>query len=205
MRRQILILTLAVAALAGLTAQSTYEPWVTPDGKGIIGQVIYCVTGATGKPREAAPCGSVAAPMNVMSSPFVRASRSPFILPGTTTPQQYMVTQPIGSTTYRGYNPCVNADVRVMSVSALEPIVTQPVVINGKTVPGVLRVTSKTEVIDEFSGTRLGRGPETLGSASNPLGGQDRIISIMIVPVPGYTGDISGVTCLYEHMYGRGS
>lgn len=141
----------------------------------------------------------------VMTSPFVRTMRSPFILPATTTPQQYMVTQPVGSTTYRGYNPCANADVRVMSVAPLEPIATQPVTVNGKTLPGVLRVTSRTETVDEFSGTRLGRGPETLGSASNPNGGQDRIISIMLVPIPGYPADMTGVTCLYEHMYGKGS
>ncbi|KMO15779.1 hypothetical protein [Methylobacterium indicum] len=145
------------------------------------------------------------APQSPTPMPFVRASRSPFILPATTTPQQYMVTQPVGSTTYRGYNPCANADVRVMSVAPLEPIATQPVTVNGKTLPGVLRVTSKTETIDEFSGTRLGRGPETLGSASNPNGGQDRIISIVLVPIPGYAADLTGVTCLYEHMYGKGS
>ncbi|WP_048462069.1 hypothetical protein [Methylobacterium aquaticum] len=194
-------LALAIPA-AAQAPTNAYQPFQQPTGAQVPPVVILCATGTN---RDALPCGSLAAPLNVMSAPFVRASRSPFILPATTTPQQYMVTQPTGSTTYRGYNPCANADVRVMSVAPLEPIVTQPVTVNGKTLPGVLLVTSRTEVIDEFSGTRLGRGPETLGSAANPNGGQDRIISIMLVPIPGYPADLTGVTCLYEHMYGRGS
>lgn len=196
MRRPVLILSLAALALIGLTGQSSYEPWRTPEGTGVIGQVIYCTTG---KPREAAPCGSMAAPMNVMSAPFTRKVRSSFMMPVTTAPQAFVYTQPADATTYRGFNPCAGADVRIMSVQALEPLKTEPT-----GYPGVARVTSKTEVIDRFSGIRMTRGPETLGSAANPSGGQQRIVSTMLVPIPGYPADMTNMLCEYEIMYGNG-
>lgn len=140
------------------------------------------------------------APMSPTPMPFIRATQSPFIFPFTTTPSQYLITQPPGSVAYRAFNPCVNAHVRITSVKALEPVVTQPTAY-----PGVLKVTSKTEVIDRYTGYRFAPGPETLGSAANPMAGPDRIVSGMIVPVPGYPADLSGVTCDFELGYGRGS
>lgn len=134
--------------------------------------------------------------------PFIRATRSAFVMPITATPQAFLFTQPLRSTTYRGFNPCVQADVRLMTVSPLEPVVTQPTAY-----PGVLKVTSKTEVIDRISGMRYGRGAETLGSSANPVSGQDRIVSTMLIPIPGYTkdADIANLTCEFELHYGNSS
>lgn len=140
------------------------------------------------------------APQNPQPMPFTRATPNTFMFPFTTTPQQFLVTQPAGSMAYRAFNPCVTAHVRVTSVKALEPIVTEPTIY-----PGVQRVTTKTEVIDRFSGTRFAPGPETLGSATNPMGGADRIVSGMIVPIRDYPADISGLTCEFEIGYGKGS
>ncbi len=36
------------------------------------------------------------------------------------------------------------------------------------------------------------------------MGGPNRIVSIMIVPIPGYPADLSGMTCEFELMYGNG-
>ncbi|KTS37702.1 hypothetical protein NS228_18575 [Methylobacterium indicum] len=138
-------------------------------------------------------------PNRTMVMPFVRATGSGFMFPATSSPQQFLVTQPAGTTTYRAYNPCAAADVRITSVSALEPLVAV-----ATEYPGVARVTSRTGTIDRFSGTRFGRGAETLGSAANPMGGPNRIVSIMIVPIPGYPADLSGMTCEFELMYGSG-
>ncbi len=151
-----------------------------------------------------ATAGGYAEAINPRPMPFVRATRSPFVFPATATPQQFMIHQPdtsaLGAATYRAYNPCAHADVRIMTVSPQAPVVTQ-----ATDYPGVLKVTSKTEVIDRLSGVRFGRGAETLGSASNPIGGSDRIVSIMLVPVPGYPADLTGVTCEFELLYGTGS
>jgi hypothetical protein len=136
--------------------------------------------------------------VKVMVMPFVRATQSPFIFPFTTTPQQFLVTQPPDTDTYRAFNPCVQAHVRITSVKALGPIVSEPTIY-----PGVRRVTSPTEVIDRLSGYRFGSGPETLGSAANPMGGVERIVSGMIVPIPGYPADLAGVTCEFELGYGQ--
>ncbi len=121
----------------------------------------------------------------VMTAPFVRTMR-PVHPAATTTPQQYMghpgpsARRPTGATTLRqrgraGHvRSAAGADRHAAGHGQWQDA------------PGRAAGTSKTETVDEFSGTRLGRGPETLGSASNPNGGQDRIISIMLVPIPGY-------------------
>lgn len=140
----------------------------------------------------------VAPPLNVMAMPFVRATQSPFVFPFTTTPQQFLVTQPANTNTYRAFNPCVHAHVRITSVRALGPVVSEPTAY-----PGVRRVTSATEVIDRLTGYRFGSGAETLGSAANPMGGADRIVSGMIVPITGYQADLTGVTCEFELGYGQ--
>lgn len=161
---------------------------------------LACLLGSTAASAQTSQLN--AATQSPQPMPFVRAVRSPFVLPVTATPQQFIITQPADTRTYRAFNPCVAADVRLMTVSPLEPVVTQPTAY-----PGVLKVTSKTEVIDRISGMRYGRGPETLGSSRNPIAGQDRIISTMLVPIPGYTatGDISNLTCEVEMHYGNSS
>lgn len=187
----ILALGLSAAALA-----ANYSPWKQPSGDDITGVVINC---ATGQGRTAVPCGGISAPMNVMSMPFVRATQNTFTFPATTTPQQFLISQPPRTTTYRAFNPCVQADVRITSVKALEPVKTA-----ATDYPGVLAVTSRTETVHSRSGTRFGRGSETLGSAANPMGGADRIVSIMLVSIPGYPADLAGVTCEFELGYGNG-
>lgn len=143
----------------------------------------------------------VPAPIAPMPMPFLRAG-DPTVIPGVATPKQYLINQIEGTVTYRAFNPCSTADVRIKSVKALEPVTTEPT-----QYPGVLLVTSKTETVDKYSGTRYGRGAETMGSTVNPNGGYGRIVSVMIVPVPGYTGyaggDVSSLTCEFELQYGR--
>lgn len=142
--------------------------------------------------------------MNPLPMPFQRQG-DPYIMPATTTPQSYIIPQPAGSRSYRGVNPCINADVRVKTVSATAPITTQPVVVNGKTIPNVLRVTSATEAVTEFTGTLfVSRAPETLGSTPTPDGSLNRVVSIMIVGIPGYAADLSSTTCLFNLGYGNG-
>jgi len=111
MRRTIFLGALASAALIGLSGQSSYDIWHQPDGTGIVGQVIYC---STGKPREAAPCGSMAAPMNVRTYPFARSMKNPIKLKGLgPTPKTFAVQLPAGATTYRIAQNCF-VDVRLL-------------------------------------------------------------------------------------------
>lgn len=113
MRRLLLLGALAGAALIGLSGQSSYDQWHQPDGSGIIGQVIYC---STGNPREAAPCGSVLAPMNVLSAPFRRLHSAPIRLKDLgPTPKSFQINRPPGATTYRIVNPC-DVDIRLLGV-----------------------------------------------------------------------------------------
>ncbi len=152
-------------------------------------------------PPALAQSSPPSAPMNPQPMPFIRATRSSFTLAATVTPTQYLITQPPGAKTYRFFQPCVQADQRIMSVAPLEPIVSVPT-----PYPGVRRVTSKTEVIDDASGIIFGAGSETLGSGSNPVPGtMDRIVSTMIVPKPGYStaADIANLTCRGELHYGN--
>lgn len=121
MRRRWAIGGLALGALALLAGQASYEPWHQPDGSGVIGQVIFC---ATGKGREAVPCGLMTSPLNVMTAPFVRATIDPIIFDGvTTTPKQFAIAKPANATTYRFVNPC-DVDVRIRKVGSLSETVT---------------------------------------------------------------------------------
>lgn len=138
-------------------------------------------------------------PFPTLSMPFQRAG-DPFIFPATATPTQYVVTQPPGTRSYRAINPCLNADIRVKTVAATAPVVSE-----ATAYPGVRRVTSAADSVTAATGTRfMGRYGETLASTFNPLGGGQRVISIMIVPVPGSTVDVSGFTCPFELGYGMG-
>jgi hypothetical protein len=113
MRRPVLLAALSALALIGLAGQSAYEPWHSPDGSGIVGTVIYCTTGNT---REAAPCGSLLAPMNVMSAPFTRLHSAPIQLSGLgPTPKNFAINRPANATTYRIVNPC-DVDIRLLGV-----------------------------------------------------------------------------------------
>ncbi len=110
---------------------------------------------------------------NPLPMPFQR-SGDPIFLPATATPQQYTVTQPLDTTSYRGVNPC-GVDIRIKTVSSMST-----------------QVTAST-------GTRfLARTAETLSSTANPMGGQTRIVSIMTVSDPGPGG------CVFELQYGNG-
>lgn len=122
MRRPILTVALAAIALVGLTAQSSYDQWHTPEGTGIIGQVIYC---STGKPREAAPCGSLAAPMNSLSAPFRRLHSAPIRLKALgPTPKSFPISRPAEATTYRIVIPC-DVDIRLLGTMSAPEKVTE--------------------------------------------------------------------------------
>ncbi len=96
---------------------------------------------------------------NPLPMPFQR-SGDPILLPATTTAQQYSVTQPLDTASYRGVNPC-SVDIRIKTVASMST-----------------QVTATT-------GTRfLSRTAETLSSTANPMGGQTRIVSIMTVAPP---------------------
>ena len=168
---------------------------LSTDSKTIPALALWCLTGTD---LQMLPCGP-AAPLSVMTMPFVRATPNSFMFPVTAEPQQFLITQPAGSMSYRAFNPCAQADVRVTSVMALAPIWTTTT-----TYPGVLKVTSATGTIDKFSGLRFGRGSETVGSGKNPMAGQQRIVSAMLVPIPGYPSDLAGLTCEFEIHYGGG-
>ncbi|KQP53007.1 hypothetical protein [Methylobacterium sp. Leaf106] len=119
-----IILTIAtLLALTGVvSAQSFYNGWQQPDGTPILGNVIYC---ATGKAREALPCGGPTTPLTVLSTPFSFANGGdPIIFAGiTTTPKQFQVDKPASVTSYRIINPC-NVDIRARRVADLTQQVT---------------------------------------------------------------------------------
>lgn len=139
------------------------------------------------------------APMNPTPMPFQRAG-DPFTLPATDTAKSYQVAQPAGSLSYRAINPCQFADVRIKTVAAIGPITTTPTAY-----PGVNLVTSPTDSVTANTGTRfMARFGETLGSVPS-LTGQGRIISIITVPIPGNSTNISGMMCPFEIGYGSGS
>lgn len=152
MRRPTAVAAVAVAALVGLAAATGFSPWRQPDGSNLSGFVLNC---ATGQGREAVTCGSMDAPLNVMSAPFVRATMDPIIFDGvTTTPKQFAISKPTGATTYRFMNPC-DVDVRIRKVSSL------------------------SETVTPITGTRyLARTVEVVGT-SNPS-----FVSIMAVSAP---------------------
>lgn len=188
---------LALPLIGGGALAQTYQSWIGPAGEQMPGMVLACPTGTA---REATPCGGPSSPVATLGMPFQRAG-DPFILPATTTAQTFRITQPEGTRSYRAINPCLNADVRVRTVAATAtPITTEPTAY-----PGVERVTSATEAVTAVTGTRfMGRYGETLGSTANPIGGAARLVSIMIVAIPGATTDLTGVTCPFEIGYGMG-
>ncbi|CAO4178896.1 hypothetical protein [Methylorubrum populi] len=122
MCRPIPTLALVAAVLIGLTAQAAWEPWRQPDGSSVTGDVLFC---ATGKLREAVPCGGSVSPMTVLATPFVRSGAGdPIIFSGvTTTAKQFAITKPTDATSYRFVNPC-NVDVRIRKVASLSESVT---------------------------------------------------------------------------------
>ncbi|GEP12804.1 hypothetical protein [Methylobacterium gnaphalii] len=164
----------------------------------IFGAVALALVGATPARAQATANGFEAVASPAMP-PFMRAA-DPFLLPATSTPQQYLITQPEKTASYRGVNSCLMADVRIKTVKASAPITSTPT-----PYPGVSKVTSPTATVSEMTGTRfMARWGEWLGSTPNPMGGQQRIISIMLVPIPGTSTDISGLTCIFELGYGNG-
>ena len=153
MRRSTLTLALAAAVLIGLTAQTAWEPWRQPDGSSVTGDVLFC---ATGRSREAVPCGGSASPMTVLATPFVRSgSGDPIIFGGvTTTAKQFAITKPAEATSYRFVNPC-NVDVRIR------------------------KVASMSESVTLTTGTRfLARSSETLGTS------EPKFVSIIATAAP---------------------
>lgn len=129
--------------------------------------------------------------------PFQRIGGA-FAFPVTTTPQTYVITEPDGSASYRGVNPC-SADIVISTVvPTAQPVTTQPVTMNGQTVQGVQLVTSPTGSVDQFAGTLfLARTSETLGSTVNPMGGSVRYVSIMALSAP-------SSPCAFRLGYGTG-
>lgn len=110
-----------VAASPAQAQQGTFQPFTLPNGAQVPSHVVLCATWET---KQAWPCGSMTAPLNVMTAPFVRAAPDPIIFDGvTTTPKQFAVTKPAGATTYRFVNPC-DVDVRIRRVSSLSEQVT---------------------------------------------------------------------------------
>lgn len=108
-----------------------------------------------------APMGTSANPLQVTTMPFTR-SGDPAILAAGPTPQQYQITQPPGTTSYRFVNPC-SVDIRIKTVASLSTTITAT------------------------TGTRfLARTSETV--ASTPALTNPRIVSIMTVGDPGLGG-----------------
>ena len=122
MRRLLPTIAALLALMGGTAAQSIYGSWQLPDGTTILGNVLYC---ATGKPREALPCGGPTTPMTVLSTPFVRSGTGdPIIFDGVSTvAKQFAITKPADATSYRFVNPC-NVDVRIRKVSSMQESVT---------------------------------------------------------------------------------
>lgn len=115
-----------------------------------------------------------------------------------TTPQTYAIVQPQGAKAYRGINPCP-VDVVIATVTASTPAATQPVTMDGETVPNVQRVTSATNTVNRFEDTLfMARSGRVLGSSANPMGGSIRYVSIMALTDPGTT------PCAFRLGYGYG-
>ena len=122
MRRLLLAIGVGAAALVALAAQRGFSEWTQPDGSALFGSVIYC---STGKPKEAAPCGSLAAPMNMLSAPFTRLHSTPIRLKGLgPTPKSFAINRPPEATTYRIVNPC-DVDIRLLGTMTAADQVTE--------------------------------------------------------------------------------
>jgi hypothetical protein len=188
-------LGLAIVVAFGLSAQTGFTPFRQPDGSNVQGMAMLCADPTT---REALPCGGAGAPVNTLASPFARAAKA-FALPVSTTPQTYAIVQPAGTAAYRGLNPCP-VDIVISSVTAQAPVTTQPVVMNGQTIPNVLLVTSLTGAVNQFEDTYfMARSGRVLASSPNPMAGTVRYVSIMAVADPGATA------CAFRLHYGGGS
>ncbi|WP_342163060.1 hypothetical protein [Methylobacterium sp. SD21] len=193
--QRVLFAFLLLLHAASAHAQVDTTTSVAPDGAKIEPLVLWCRSGVG---LGAVPCGGPANPLNVLASPFARAAKA-FALPVSTTPQTYAIVQPAGTAAYRGLNPCP-VDIVISSVAATAPVTTQPVVINGQTVPNVLQVTSPTGTVNQFEDTYfMARSGRVLASTANPMGGTTRYVSIMAVADPGAT------PCAFRLHYGGGS
>lgn len=153
MRRLLVSIATVLALVGGASAQSFYGGWQQPDGTPILGNVFYC---ATGKAREALPCGGPTTPLTVLSTPFVRSGTGdPIIFDGiTTTAKQFAITKPADATSYRIVNPC-NVDIRIRKVG------------------------STAEAVTQTTGTRiLARSSETLGTS------EPKLVSLIATAAP---------------------
>ena len=193
--RRFLALLLLLLSPAGAFAAPDTTTSVAPDGQHVGAVVLWCRSG-TG--LGAVPCGGTESPLSVLAVPFTRAAKA-FALPVSTTPKTYAIVQPAGSSAYRGLNPCP-VDIIISSVAATEPVTTQPVTMNGQTIPNVLLVTSPTGTVSQFEDTYfMARSGRALASSANPMSGTVRYVSIMAVADPGAT------PCAFRLHYGGGS
>lgn len=139
------------------------------------------------------------APVTVMAPqpPFTRSGLT-FAIPVSTQPQTYAIEQPVESMSYRGFNECF-VDLVVTSVTVTQPVTTEPVVVNGETIPNVRRVTSATDSVNRFTGTFIAaRTGRNFGSSQNPVPGSIRYVSTMALTQP-------QAWCAYRMLYGRGN
>jgi hypothetical protein len=129
--------------------------------------------------------------------PFTRDGVS-FALPVTAQPQTYAIEQPAGTMSYRGANECA-ADIVVTSVVPAPPVTTQPIVVDGETIPNVRLVTSPSPVVNRFTGTFFfARTARNFGSSPNPAGGTVRYVSTRALAAP-------PAWCAFRMLYGRGN
>lgn len=132
----------------------------------------------------------------MLPAPFQRIGGA-FAFPVSTTPQTYAIAEPFGATSYRGVNTCT-VDVAIATVTATQPVTTQPAMLNGQTIANVQQVTSQTGTVDPFAGTLfLARTSETLGSTKNPMAGAVRYVSIVALTAP-------ATPCAFRLGYGNG-
>ncbi len=149
--------------------------------------VVLTVAGALAQSSDPSP-----QPM-----PFTRLNDT-FAIPVSVQPQTYAIEQPVGSMSYRGANEC-DKDIVVTSVSVTAPVTTQPVVVDGETIPNVRLVTSASGTVNRFTGTFFfARSGRNFGSSPNPAGGSTRYVSTRALSAP------SG-WCAFRMLYGRGN
>ena len=116
---------------------------------------------ALASPALAQTASAPPAPLAPVPMPFIRAG-DPALMAAGPTPQQYQLSQPPGSTTYRFVNPC-SVDIRIRTVSGM------------------------TDTVSPLTGTRfLARTAETL--ASSPPLTNPRTVSVMTLGDPGASG-----------------
>ena len=185
-----LFLVLMLLAAASMPVAAEAPPAVAPGVPAGSGTQPVTIYDADGKPAFG-PGGGI------LTVPFQRIGKA-FALPVSTTPQTYAIVQPEGARGYRGINPCP-ADIVIATVTASTPATTQPVTMNGKTIPNVTLVTSPTGTVNEFEDTYfMARSGRVLSSSANPMPGSVRYISIMALSDPGPT------PCAFRLGYGAG-